>query len=299
MSDRIQKKLDQETFNPVFTVFLMLLLRISGLFDGIEDSELEIDEISWQQAMDQAVGADVSSAVAQAMGVDFEPGDPTLGEQLFDDLLRQRRAELERLADEREARGEARWTIGNHSNCHNLPTVSAFNPRRPNDLRRFGELSYEPIHEQADEVHIDLGALGTVAIPVPENAKSLEVDPRTFTIQWTMQDDSVQPMHELRDYMTSLPSRQRGGFFEWGHMSGYCTPSRHPMTGRADPGAYYSVGPEGRYVYNAGAGPLSRHVGPTVVGRRNDGRLVLMGPDGTPYAEGERGEGPSFRPALS
>lgn len=306
MSDKLQQKLDQETLSPIFAVFLRLLLVMAGFLEDFGDSELKIEEIKVNPedmkypgldsmtAMDRAVGTDLSVAIRDAMIVG-EQARTTLGERFFDDMLGQRRAHLERMVAEREARGEARWGISNHSDCHSapidmqaalnipdgfrnsapLPTISAYNPRRPNDLRRFEEV---PIHEQVDEVHIDLGALGAVAIPVPEGAQSLEVDPRTFTIQWTMQDGSVQPMCDLRDYMTSRPRWQLGSFSNWNQADGYCTPSRHPITGRDCNGRLRQFRDIGHFTFSDGS--------PVSYGIDRNGRAVML------EQGGERGEGP-------
>lgn len=53
MSEKIQQKLDQETFSPVFTVFLMILLRISGLFDGFDDAEPELGDFEVDPSADR------------------------------------------------------------------------------------------------------------------------------------------------------------------------------------------------------------------------------------------------------
>ena len=324
MSDKIQKKLDQETLSPVLAVFLRFLLVFYGLLDehrafdeAFEDSEPKSTGFTDENSLhpiDKAVGTNLTATIREAMIVG-EQARTTLGEHLFDESMRQRRAAMEQRLTEREYRErcDGDWSIGDHSDCYIapidmraalnipdgfrnsalLPTVSAYNPRRPNDLRRFEEL---PIHEQADEIHIDLGALGTVAIPVPEDAQSLEVDPRTFTIQWTMQDGSVRPMYDLRDYMTSLPRRQMGGFFDWSQVDGYCTPSRRPITGRDTHGRPRQFRDIGHFAFSDGSpvsygvdrngravmleqGSEHRHVGPVVV-RDADGGLTMSAGDG-------------------
>jgi len=357
MSDKIQRKLGQENLSPVLAVFLRFLLVFYGLLDEHKafgkvpenDSipviprdkvKVTLDDGQELLAMDRAAGTDLSEVIKGAV-VAGATARATLGERVFEDMLRQRREHVlrERTRDrdlnvpggvgnvtEYEHRGACLggWHVGN-CDLSSLPTVSAFNPRRPNDLRRFDELSvretFDPGEQGGDlsapEVHIDLGELGTVAIPVPEGARSLEVDPHTFTIQWTMQDRSVLPVRDLRDYMASLPRRQMGGFIE----VGYCTPSRRPVTGRDTHGRLQSFRDIGHFTFSDGS-PVSYgidHNGiavrleqgetgeqsgriergergdgprlassdglPMVVGRTLNGRLALMNPNGELHSE--------------
>ena len=91
----------------------------------------------------------------------------------------------------------------------------------------------EPMPET---LHIDLGSLGGVDIPVPEGALNCLVDPRTYIVRWSMVDGSVVDSYELDRHMRENGIQYSAYSFNMPNLrsayAAYCTPSRNPVTGQ-------------------------------------------------------------------